>query len=494
MPYKIETIKGEYAVLNSETGEVVKDGLHGKSRSEAAAHLTILIMQDLEGVENKESSPSKDKHYSDYPDTYVPFGVNTFAQYDAYKEATQTAREYRQEVYTLQELISNIMYDSTVEKKSKALNSLMSEFSNRVSAYETKEQEPTEEPTHPTDEPVSEDKTVDRFMVWKEADGTHRWAAVYSNNFRDDDNPSEIISEKAHKAFVYMANEGLVPMPELWHWHKDQTRWGVADHLMYEDGFAIAIGTVDKGKEVEAESVASMENLGVSHGMLKKSIIRNPDDKSIIDFYISREISSLPLARAANKFTGFQIQSVEDTTMAFTKENRDYFEAAGFSAERIAAIEGVTEKGKEEGADRERKEVTTPPVQEPVAEQVPAKVDEFNAKEMSEAILLVLKEVVDRVEKLDQRVTKSDAALVGFQTQTDAKVKEIIAQTPVLSQKELIFQSIFGDPNARVSGDSPMAKDGPKESADKDQTTPPAVTGIRFLDTLVAANLVAPAA
>jgi hypothetical protein len=39
------------------------------------------------------------------------------------------------------------------------------------------------------------------FTVWKEADdGPMHWLTIYSNNYRDDDNPPEIISKEAHES------------------------------------------------------------------------------------------------------------------------------------------------------------------------------------------------------------------------------------------------------------------------------------------------------
>lgn len=302
MPYKI-TRKGDQHCVVKESGEAVPGGCH-PSRAKATAHMKALYanVEDAtkkealiheEGVENKDSDLTEDKcGYYDYP--YIPSGVVSFSGYETYLKASETAKAYRQQVGILQDLISNIMYSSEVTNKATALKNLLNEFSSRIDGLETKEETP----------PETDDTS---FMVWKEADGSWKWAGIYSNNYEDDDNPKEVISEKAHQSFAALANDGVVPMPELWHWHQEGFRWGVAEHLMVVDGFAVALGSVDSGHESEAEAASQLKGLGMSHGMWKKSIVRDETDPSIIDFYISREISDLPVKKAANKLTGFMV-------------------------------------------------------------------------------------------------------------------------------------------------------------------------------------------
>ena len=73
------------------------------------------------------------------------------------------------------------------------------------------------------------------FNIYKQKDGSYRWVAIYSNNFRDRDNPPEIITEKSHLNFVKAVNDGVLPFPELWLWHVDGSKWGIADFVGYDE-------------------------------------------------------------------------------------------------------------------------------------------------------------------------------------------------------------------------------------------------------------------
>jgi len=141
-------------------------------------------------------------------------------------------------------------------------------------------------------------------MLWKEADGQYHWIARYSNNFRDEDNPPEIIAARSHRRFVDLVDTKQVDPPELWLWHIEDWKWGTkqvdppelwlwhiedwkwgqAEWVAWDDaGFALAGGTVDKGKEPLAEALAALppDALRVSHGMPKDSIKRDDDDSTI---------------------------------------------------------------------------------------------------------------------------------------------------------------------------------------------------------------------
>lgn len=147
-----------------------------------------------------------------------------------------------------------------------------------------------------------------QFTLWKDKNtGNYRWMAIYSNNFLDRDTPPEIISEKSHRTFVKMVDEGIVDYPELWHWHIPGTVWGKADMLDYVDGFALAVGYVYPGHESEAEALMGRKDLGVSHGMPEETLFHDPQQPNVIDFHITKEISVLPHHAVANPLTDFVV-------------------------------------------------------------------------------------------------------------------------------------------------------------------------------------------
>lgn len=148
----------------------------------------------------------------------------------------------------------------------------------------------------------------EEFMVWKDAKtGMTRWFSIYSNNFRDNDRPSEIISEQSQLNFVDLVDKGIVDYPELWLWHVKGTAWGKADWVAYSHGFAMASGLVYPGYEHIADNLAERGNLRVSHGMPKELLVRDPHNKSVILFHVTAEISPLPDWAAANMLTGFYV-------------------------------------------------------------------------------------------------------------------------------------------------------------------------------------------
>lgn len=142
-------------------------------------------------------------------------------------------------------------------------------------------------------------------MVYKSGD-TYRWAAIYSNNYRDRDNPPEIISKAAHEDFARAAHAGEWPMPELAWWHVKNRLLGVADLIVWDNKTNNAWATGEFVSKEVAEAFANCkEDLAVSHGMPKSELVYDPNDPTTITRYRSAEISILPAGKAANITTGF---------------------------------------------------------------------------------------------------------------------------------------------------------------------------------------------
>lgn len=158
-----------------------------------------------------------------------------------------------------------------------------------------------------------DDKTIAPFVLYKDRDGSTRWFAWATNKWRDRDYPPEILSDKAHRDYVaYVDRTG--DFPEAWLWHTPGSKWGQADWVEYDQGFLMASGTVDSGREHVAETLAKAKGLGVSHGFQ----YRHSDVKQgIIGWYRSFEISPLPVEAAANPWTSLEVlqKELEDTEM-----------------------------------------------------------------------------------------------------------------------------------------------------------------------------------
>jgi hypothetical protein len=261
----------------------------------------------------------------DEPEEYYPlYGVTTFAELDDVLEAQETGHHAMMLTNRFQAMVGNIMSSPEVTDKAAAVTKLTNEFTARLKQgggmrKDVSIVEPVRTAFGPLEQPTIPDNPIDAFLanndlrtaapfsVWKMKDGSYRWLAVYSNNFRDQDHPPEIISEQSHKGFIELVNAGMVEYPELWHWHVPGTTWGKADTLDYVDGFALAAGYVYPGHEAEAEALSKMDDIRVSHGMPSRFIVRSKQDPSIIDVHVTTEISPLPGWAAANPLTGFVI-------------------------------------------------------------------------------------------------------------------------------------------------------------------------------------------
>ena len=308
-------------------------------------------------------------------------------------------------------------------------------------------------------EDVEESKSGS-FMVWKDDGGQYRWLAVYSNNYRDMDNPPEILSAEAHKGFVKAVDGGEWPYPELRMWHVEGSRIGKANFVAYDEdtGFALAGGLIDVGREAIAKNLSQEEDLAVSHGMPTETIRRDPDDPTVIVEYRTSEISPLPYDAAANKLTAYV--NAKEGIIMIPDGKRKFLEDMGFDVDeldkRLQAAKTVAEI-----AGLDSKESPT--------EQVPVEVAEGTIEEEDE-----LSEVLEQVTLLR---TDTEAALNELRGQFEALGKELL---PFLQAQEAEIERLKATPAASspffsraigaratlVSEKSKLAKDGPKETPD----------------------------
>ena len=333
------------------------------------------------------------------------------------------------------------------------------------------------------------------FTVWKDKEtGQYRWLAVYSNKWRDEDNPPEILASAAHKEFEEAVDKGDWPYPEAWLWHVPGTRFGVADFVTYDDnGFALVSGTVDKGKEDVAEELAKDEDLATSHGMPIKEIERDEEDSTIITRYRSVEISPLPREAAANKHTGFEFIN-QEVKMAVPEYKRAWMEEHlgadglkeldGFLADKAKELDEMNIQSKDATEDVEdvqeaaqetvEEEGDEEEVAEPKEAEAPAEEDApayVTADEVAEAVGAYLKPIMDELSALRQTAEEQAKSIKELKQGSEEKAAEIIANTPAASLSDRIG-SVIGSSETFVDGRTSLAKSGPKETEDeKDKPT-----------------------
>ena len=329
-------------------------------------------------------------------------------------------------------------------------------------------------------------------MIYKDAaTGAYRWLAVFTNKFRDRDNPPEIICDAAHQDFVKAVNAGEWPMPEYRLWHI-KSPIGRADYLAYHDaGFAVAAGTITKGFEPVAELMKGVSFRWInSHGMPVGEIRReDPNDKTVITRYRSKEITALPEWAAANELTfnfigeeemGFNDKDRERLTQMFGDKAADVeklLDNAGKSAEDA----GVESKDKTPTTDAPAATPVDTPAETPVVvdaakDETPAPVDNYPTRE---EVADVLKPLAEAVSQLTGAVTELQSGLKELRSLSEQKDRDMLASTPAASLAELVRASVTSSKpdEARLKGRTNASMSGPKETPVP--ASPEAQTGFR---------------
>lgn len=497
-----------------------------KGSFEAAQPKKEIGMSEQVDQPESEDSQLEDKAIVEEMASYGPrYGAGacatvgnatSFAELDSEQQAQQVADSVHYTAGQFQGLVANIMASPDVDDKASAIGKLAVEFSSKVgeAMSETKETGENEQVSLAEVETAKgislKDKLINAiksvfetdeperkpgFTVWKEADGTYRWFAVFSNKYRDRDNPPEILSDAAHKEFVAAVDAGDWPMPKLWLWHVKGSESGYADWLAYDDnGFNCASGVV-ADKQV-AGKLAGMGGLLVSHGMPMEHVKRDKDDPTIITGYRSIEISPLPSWAAANELTDFALLK-EANDMAIPEEKKDFLRQAGLSDEQIATIEdGLKEKAeeaKEQGLEfkdteaetevTEAEEQVTEPVETGEVKPGPDDGGQLTRDEVVEAIAAAFQPLQQQLETLVLVQTEQAKALKQLTETDEAKVAEKASLTPAASLAELVAQRVIGSPEAKVDGRKKLSKSGPKETEPTEPGLNP--TPVNFINQLL---------
>lgn len=155
--------------------------------------------------------------------------------------------------------------------------------------------------------------------------GNRLFVAAPTNAFLDRE--GEIISEAALERYAARAMTGIVPKPELWHYHLRGTRHGAVEWLGVVDKALIAIGRFDDnpvGRAAEKYyQAAAPGTVTMSHGfMYRPSDYQNGVYKDVNIF----EVSTLPAGTEANPFTTFAAVK-EVNEMAMTEKQREQIQA-----------------------------------------------------------------------------------------------------------------------------------------------------------------------
>ncbi len=478
-----------------------------------------------------DETPPEEKSIHN-PVNWLPFGVTSFSELENLESARDAAFEIAEKSHLFPQMVENIMADENITDKNAAVEKISKEFGAFVKektgeiGFKSKMSRFGEKLSKMFSLP--DDMTPNEkggLVIWKQGD-KHRFLAIYSNNYIDRD--VDIISAKSHERFVDMVDKGEYAMPVLRHFHVKGTEWGQVEMVHYdkETGFAIAAGVVLPGHEDEAKAVMKMEDVAMSHGMLKSTLKRDPNDDRIIAEHETIEISDLPLSVASNQLTNFHIIK-EAEIMALTQEKKDYLTAAGVKdldglekslkdGQTLAESLGLESKSEGDATDGapasapaeeatpevvpatapvetapvEVAPVETPEVVTPVAPVAPTApvaipVEVAPVEEAGETDGEVLaegfsetqtKQLVEALSILmDTFEKKIDIKLAPVIAAHDAIVSaedELLSQTPAASIQDIILNKKYlDDMSALTSPDTIMdkrtrlAKDAPRETA-----------------------------
>jgi len=428
-------------------------------------------------------------------------GPTSFAELDNIIAANEKVAEMRQLTTAYHFLVDNVLASEDIEDKGAAVKVLSKEFSARLAAATKKKGILDSVVDHVKEKLDKSDPARDNKMTLvKNASGEWVWWARYSNKFRDNDNPPEIIAERSHLGFVEKVNSGLAPFPELWLWHMSGTTWGKASWVGYDtNGFALAAGIVYPEHYGLAEELHGREDILLSHGMPTETISRDEEDSSIIVNHETREISVLPFWAAANKLTGFVVLK-ENTDMSEMKdkglapEDRtklmddlglssdviDQFDAGSNKDASTASAVGLEFKEKEEEEIVEEDELVEDQDAEAEAEDAEAEdeiVEDGDVQEEPTSVVDVvlneeLKSSIDTLIDIVGALNKTvDERFNGVKSEIDAlkeKQTEVaieMTNTPMASRLGFLSESVIGKEETRISdGRTKDAKDGPNET------------------------------
>lgn len=329
-------------------------------------------------------------------------------------------------------------------------------------------------------------KGLPAFSVFKSASGKKYWISRHTGKFKDRE--SEIIANKAHDEYVERVQKGLVPMPELWTFHKKGTRHGEAFFVWKSGGFTLGLGTFDDTPEGEHAFKFYEKNSGkikLSHMFnYPTSAFKN----GVYYAYNTVEITTLPDGAEAFPYTSFE----EVYPMTLTPQQQDFIKGVGgeemlnralaadtkavtdtktleslgvqskglnnFENATIPAATGDVEALKTIQADFETrlKAVTVLPEQvkgltdqvSGIAEQIKALTDQVKAAQQGEAAALAKANDLERQlqEYKDLKPPGSQAGDTLLQSRDKAVIEQLMAQAKADNSPSLVEKMVGGQP------------------------------------------------
>lgn len=214
-------------------------------------------------------------------------------------------------------------------------------------------------------------KPLNKSFFTKDTEGQWWFLGIYSNKFMDF--VGDILTKESHEEYIgWLKDTGFKPVLTVHHMPRaPQAFWPLvfeqyendvktlqrivddyyepfsfakAERVAYVNGFVVVVAKVLPGKEILAEKLSSLSDLGMSHGFIDKE-----SDVNIFNKYRTFEMSTLRSVRAANPFTlsqvlqkGLSLMKGQNNDKGLQPEDRDFLVDL-FGEEVITKFESRTE-------------------------------------------------------------------------------------------------------------------------------------------------------
>jgi len=310
-------------------------------------------------------------------------------------------------------------------------SSVMGKMKEIFSIFKAKKPEPDadeSDPKAPSDADPDDKKKPGQngaFIAKKQADGTYRWVAVYSDTNWDRD--KERFTAEAHKDYVDWVDR-TKNYPDLRLWHIPGTTFGKTDMIdMDTNGYMVATGTIDAGKEFAVEALRKSDKvLGISHGFYFPSLINGEYSKG----YRTYEISVLPWEKAANENTGFF--AGEETPM-LTPEKKAFIASAlgdQFASRLETTLAEASSKAKENGVSfKQLMESVIDGVEAKEAADIAAKNASQSASVDTNAIVEQLKAfMAPQLDSINETLKSYETKFASLEASDDDKISKAMSQ------------------------------------------------------------------
>lgn len=255
-------------------------------------------------LEDKDKQPEKK--------SYIPQGITTFEQLDAYNAVNDFMFEMYEMSDNIWELIHNIFHDPMIDDKRQGVMNMLTSAMNRIQTANT---DAMQDIKSVADDIIKENVGHKAFK----SDGQHYFYCRDTNVFEDRE--ADVLTEKAHREYIAFLDDNPQYAPWLYIAHLKATKHeNRACWWAYADGFTHFIYplTEDENKGIE-NFIEAGYIPAMSHGFY---VLEYEDTTPRqITKYRSFEKSILPVEMAANQNTTFHLVKNGEISMKSFDEN-----------------------------------------------------------------------------------------------------------------------------------------------------------------------------